>query len=320
MNSSAAWTYEKIEALYDLPIMDLLFKAHTVHREHFDPNQMQLSTLFSIKTGACPEDCKYCGQSGLYNVDLKKEKLLPLEKVLEQAAAAKAAGSTRFCMGAAWKNPPKKDLPKVCEMVKEVKAMGLETCVTLGMLDEEDASQLKAAGLDYYNHNLDTSEEYYSEIITSRTYQDRLDTLDQVQKAGIHVCCGGIIGLGEKKSDRIGLLLQLTRLSTPPKSIPINKLAPIPGTPLQDAAPIDDFDIVRMIGVTRIVFPEAHVRLTAGRNTLSDGIQTLCFFAGANSIFFNESGKLFVSENPGIEADHQLLDKLGIKAEPCVAA
>jgi biotin synthase len=317
---TTSWTPDTVAALYDLPVMDLVFQAQSIHRQHFDPNKMQLSTLFSIKTGACPEDCKYCAQSGLYNTGIQKEKLLPLEEVLQQAQRAKELGSTRFCMGAGWRNPPKKELPKVCAMIKAVKDLGLETCATLGMLDEEDAAHLKEAGLDYYNHNLDTSREFYSEVITSRTYQDRLDTLRRVQDAGINVCCGGILGLGETRADRIGLLLELNQLPEAPKSIPINKLAPIAGTPLENAEPIDDFEILRMIAVTRIMFPKSHVRLTAGRNTLSEAMQTLCFLAGANSIFFNESGKLFTAENPGNEQDNQLLEKLGMQVETCDAA
>ncbi len=309
------WNKENVEQRYDLPFMDLLFQAQGVHREHFDPNQMQLSSLFSIKTGACPEDCKYCAQSGHFKTKLKKEKLLPFDFVLAQAKAAKAAGATRFCMGAAWRSPPKKDLPKVCEMIGAVKDLGLETCVTLGMLDVEATQALKDAGLDYYNHNLDTSPEYYKKIISTRTYQDRIDTLNRVHQAGIKTCCGGIVGMGESKDDRINFLLELSKLDTPPASIPINKLAPIEGTPLGETPPIDDFEIVRIIAVTRIMFPKSHVRLTAGRDTLSEAVQTLCFFAGANSIFFGEEGKLFASSNPESDQDHILFDKLGMTVE-----
>lgn len=304
------WDYGSVSALFDMSFLELVFKAQLVHRENFVPNQVQLSTLLSIKTGACPEDCAYCPQSGHYNVELKKEKLLDLAIVIEKAKAAKANGATRFCMGAAWKNPPKKELPKVTAMIKEVKNLGLETCVTLGMLDTEDANALKDAGLDYYNHNLDTSGEYYNKIITTRTYQDRLDTLDNVQAAGINVCCGGIVGMGETRVDRINLLLQLTKLPVPPLSVPINKLIAVKGTPLENAVAIDNFEFIKTVAVARIILPKSYVRLSAGRSEMSEEMQALCFMAGANSIHYGE--KLLVTKNPENDADLRMLQKLGI--------
>lgn len=300
-----------IAALFELPFMDLLYRAQTVHRQHFATAEMELCTLLNIKTGACPEDCAYCPQSAHYSTGLEREKLWDVDEVIAQAKLAKENGSRRFCMGAAWRSPPKKMLPRVLEMITAVKALGLETCVTLGMLDEDDAQQLKEAGLDYYNHNLDTSPEYYEKIITTRTYQDRLETLQRVSSAGINVCCGGIIGMGESRDDRIGLLLQLALLPAPPASIPINRLIPIAGTPLAQTGKIDNFEFVRTIAVTRILMPSSVIRLSAGREDMSEETQTLCFMAGANSIFYGE--KLLTAKNQGINADNALLEKLGLK-------
>lgn len=313
------WTIESIANLFDLPFMDLLYKAQTIHRQHFPVPEMELCTLLNIKTGACPENCAYCPQSAHYSTGLEREKLWDVEDVIAKARIAKENGSQRFCMGAAWRSPPKKMLPRVIEMIKAVKAEGLETCVTLGMLDEEDAQLLRDAGLDYYNHNLDTSPEFYDKIITTRTYQERIDTLQHVHNAGINVCCGGIIGMGEARSDRIGLLLQLTMLPAAPKSIPINKLIPIPGTPLENAGQIDSFEFVRTIAVTRLLMPTSMIRLSAGREDMSDEMQTLCFMAGANSIFYGE--KLLTAKNPEADRDLMLLQRLGLpviarKAQP----
>jgi biotin synthase len=307
------WNFKTVQALFEAPLLDLIFQAQATQRAHFPPNQIQLSTLLSIKTGACPEDCSYCPQSGHYNVDLKKEKLLDLNTVAEAAATAKANGATRFCMGAAWRNPPKKELPKVLEMIKAVKALGMESCVTLGMLDDEDTKLLKEAGLDYYNHNLDSSSEFYEKIITTRTYQDRLETLDRVQQAGINVCCGGILGMGETREDRINFLLQLARLPQPPQSIPINNLIAIKGTPLENVEKLDNFEFIRTIAVTRIMFPPSYVRLSAGREQMNDEMQALCFLAGANSVFYGD--KLLVTKNPDGDKDLALFAKLGLQLE-----
>lgn len=304
------WTTETIANLFSLPFMELLYQAQTIHRQHFPVQEMELCTLLNIKTGACPENCAYCPQSAHYDTGLTREKLWDVDDVVAKARIAKENGSRRFCMGAAWRSPPKKMLPRVIEMIKAVKAEGLETCVTLGMLDEEDAQMLREAGLDYYNHNLDTSPEFYDKIITTRTYQERIDTLNHVHNAGINVCCGGIIGMGEATSDRIGLLLQLTMLPAPPKSIPINRLIPIAGTPLADTAEIDNFDFIRTIAVTRILMPTSMIRLSAGREDMSDEMQTLCFMAGANSIFYGE--KLLTAKNPETDQDLMLLKKLGL--------
>ena len=305
------WDAATLGQLFDLPFMELLFRAQTIHRQHFPAPEMELCTLLNIKTGACPENCAYCPQSAHFNTGLEKEKLWDIEDVISKARLAKENGSQRFCMGAAWRSPPKKMLPRVIEMIKAVKALGLETCVTLGMLDEEDAQQLHAAGLDYYNHNLDSSPEYYEKIITTRTYQDRLDTLQNVHNAGINVCCGGILGMGETRDDRIGLLLQLTMLPAAPKSIPINRLIPIAGTPLADTTQIDNFEFIRTIAVTRLVMPTSMIRLSAGREDMSEETQTLCFMAGANSIFYGE--KLLTAKNPEADKDIKLLSKLGLK-------
>lgn len=307
------WTYGEVQALFDLPFNDLMFKAQVVHRENFDPNEVQVSTLLSIKTGACPEDCKYCPQSGHYNTGLEKERLLQVEKVLEKAKEAKAKGSSRFCMGAAWKHPSDKDLPYVLEMVKGVKAMGLETCMTLGKLTSDQASQLSEAGLDYYNHNLDTSPEYYSKIITTRTYDERLDTLSHVRDAGMKVCSGGIVGMGEKATDRVGLFVQLANLPQHPESVPINMLVKVKGTPLEDVEDLDNFDFLRCIAVARIMMPKSHVRLSAGRENMSDEMQSMAFMAGANSIFYGEC--LLTTPNPEAHKDMQLFKRLGLRPE-----
>ncbi len=307
------WTRTEALALFALPFNELLFRAQTVHRQHFDPNTVQVSTLLSIKTGACPEDCKYCPQSARYDTGLEREKLLELEAVIERARAASAQGATRFCMGAAWRSPHDRDLPAVLDMVRAVKALGLETCMTLGMLSETQSRALADAGLDYYNHNLDTSPEYYGEIITTRTYQDRLETLDRVRHAGMKVCAGGILGMGEALADRAGLLVQLANLPVHPESVPINQLVPVAGTPLADAETLDPFDFVRTIAVARIMMPASHVRLSAGREAMNEQTQALAFFAGANSIFYGE--KLLTTPNPDADADRTLFARLGIRPE-----
>jgi len=304
------WTLAQVNALFELPFNDLLFKAHSVHRAHFDPNAVQISTLLSIKTGACPEDCGYCPQSAHHDTDVQREQLLPLEQVLEAARQARENGASRFCMGAAWRSPKDRDLEQVIAMVAGVKALGLETCVTLGMLKAEQARRLKAAGLDYYNHNLDTSPEFYGNIITTRTYQDRLDTLAYVREAGLNVCSGGIIGMGENVQDRAGLLIALANLPQHPESVPINMLVQVEGTPLYGAAKLDGLEFVRTIAVARITMPKSFVRLSAGRTDMSDELQALCFFAGANSIFYGE--KLLTTENPETDHDRQLFQRLGI--------
>ena len=298
------WTREEISALFAQPFADLMFRAQSVHRAHFDANQVQTSTLLSIKTGGCPEDCGYCSQSAKNETGLKASKLMEVEAVLADARAAKAAGASRFCMGAAWRNPKDKDLDKVCEMVEGVRALGMETCVTLGMLTAPQASRLKQAGLDYYNHNLDTSPEYYRHIISTRTYQDRLDTLDHVRGAGINVCCGGIVGMGESAEDRIGLIHALATLPAHPESVPINALVQIEGTPQALSTPLDPLDFVRTIAVARITMPKSFVRLSAGREEMSDETQALCFLAGANSIFYGE--RLLTTPNPVAGKDRAL--------------
>lgn len=304
------WSLEQIEAIYTQPLMDLLYKAHNVHRAHHDPNTVELSTLLSIKTGACPEDCGYCAQSGHHKTHVEKEKLMPVEAVLEQAKQAKASGAKRFCMGAAWRSPPAQAIPQLKEMITEVKALGLETCMTLGMLDEMQAKALKEAGLDYYNHNLDTSPEYYEKIVSTRTYSDRLDTLSHVRGAGIKVCCGGILGLGETRQDRISFLHVLANLSEPPESVPINSLIPVEGTPLAKANPIEPLEVVRTIASARILMPKSMVRLSAGRVSMTDELQALCFFAGANSLFLGD--RLLTEGNPLPAKDELLFQKLGI--------
>ncbi|EXJ11629.1 MULTISPECIES: biotin synthase BioB [Nitrincola] len=308
------WTEPEVQALFSLPFSDLIYQAQTVHRAYFDPNAVQVSTLLSIKTGACPEDCKYCPQSAHYNTDLETERLMKVRAVLEEARAAKAKGATRFCMGAAWKNPRAKDMPAILEMVQGVKAMGLETCMTLGSLSSEQAASLAEAGLDYYNHNLDTSPEYYGQIITTRSYQERLDTLSHVRDVGMKVCCGGILGLGESQRDRVGLLLTLANLPAHPESVPINMLVRVEGTPLADVEDLEPFEFIRTLAVARIMMPASHVRLSAGRTAMNEQMQALCFLAGANSIFYGE--KLLTTENPMADADRALFKKLGIHPEP----
>ncbi|NTV09240.1 MAG: biotin synthase BioB [Zoogloea sp.] len=305
------WTVAEVEALFALPFNDLLFRAQQVHREHFDANEVQRSTLLSIKTGGCSEDCGYCSQSARYDTGLERERLMPLEEVVESAKAAKAKGASRFCMGAAWRGPKDKDLEPVIEMVKEVKKLGLETCVTLGMLNEGQAEKLKDAGLDWYNHNLDTSPEFYGQIITTHTMQDRLDTIDKVRSAGINVCSGGIIGLGETKKSRAALIAELANLNPPPESVPINNLVQIEGTPLAGSEKLDPFDFVRTIAAARITMPTSYVRLSAGRQQMSDELQALCFMAGANSMFYGDF--LLTTSNPGADRDDALFARLGIK-------
>lgn len=313
MSTLKRWTLKEARALFDMPFLDLVFQAQQVHRQHFDPSQIQVSTLLSIKTGACPEDCKYCAQSARYKTGLEKERLMEVQQVIESAKKAKVAGSTRFCMGAAWKNPHERDMPYLEQMVKEVKALGMETCMTLGKLDDSQANRLADAGLDFYNHNLDTSPEFYGSIVTTRTYQDRLDTLDKVRNAGIKVCSGGILGLGEEVKDRAAMLVQLANLPQPPESVPINMLAKIKGTPLADNEDVDPFDFIRTIAVARIMMPRSYVRLSAGREQMSEQTQAFCFMAGANSIFYG--CKLLTTTNPTEDKDHQLFRKLGLNPE-----
>lgn len=307
------WTRSEIEAIYQQPFMDLVFAAQQVHRQNFDKNTVQVSTLLSIKTGKCPEDCKYCSQSARYDSKLEAEKRIAVDKVIKEALEAKASGSSRFCMGAAWRNPHERDMPYVLEMVREVKAMGLETCMTLGMLNASQAERLKDAGLDYYNHNLDTSREYYANVITTRTYDDRLNTLDHVRGAGLKVCSGGIVGLGESADDRIGLLLELSTLPIHPESVPINMLVPIEGTPLADVEKLDVIEWIRTIATARILMPHSYIRLSAGRESLSDSDQALAFMAGANSIFSGE--KLLTTPNTEAGKDQALFNKLGLTPE-----
>ncbi len=307
------WSKGEVQSLFALPFMDLIFGAQTIHREFQIPNTVQVSTLLSIKTGACPEDCAYCPQSVRYDTGLESEELLELDTVAEKARAAKDSGATRFCMGAAYRSPKPRDLRKVLAMIKTVKSLGLETCATLGMVSSAQALELKEAGLDYYNHNLDTSAEYYREIITTRTYQDRLDTLQAVREAGMNVCCGGIVGMGEQAEDRVGLLHTLATLPEHPQSVPINQLVRVAGTPLADAAALDPFDFVRTVAVARILMPRAHVRLSAGRTEMNDELQALCFLAGANSIFYGE--KLLTTGNPDTAQDQRLFERLQIAAE-----
>jgi len=306
------WTREEIGQLFALPFADLIFRAQTVHRQNFPANEVQMSTLLSIKTGGCPEDCGYCSQSAAHETGLKASKLMDLDAVLEDAKAAKASGATRFCMGAAWRSPKDKDLDAVCAMVTGVKALGMETCVTLGMLTGPQAERLKLAGLDYYNHNIDTSPEYYKDIITTRTFEDRLETLAHVRDAGINVCCGGIVGMGESGDDRVGMIHALATLPEHPQSVPINALMKVKGTRLGDSAPLDPIDFVRTIAVARIVMPKSFVRLSAGRSNMSDETQALCFLAGANSIFVGT--KLLTTPNPQADHDTRLFERLGVAA------
>ena len=306
------WTLEELKAKYNLPFNDLLWEAHQIHRKYHNPNKVQISTLMSVKTGGCPEDCKYCSQSVRYDTDIKLEKTLSLEEVLKQAREAKKSGASRFCMGAAWRNLNNSNLGKIVDMIKGVKELGLESCVTLGMLTKDQAKTLKDAGLDYYNHNLDTSEEYYSKVVTTRTYQDRLDTIKNVRNANIKVCCGGILGLGEDHDDRLKLLNVLANLDVQPESVPINKLVRVKGTPFSENRDVDDFDFIRIIALARIVMPYSMVRLSAGRDSMNDQTQALCFFAGANSIFYGE--ELLTTKNSSIQHDQELMRKLKIGA------
>ena len=307
------WKLNEIKALFELPFNDLLFKAHSIHRENFDPNLVQVSSLLNIKTGACPEDCSYCSQSSKYDTGLEREKLMEIDEVLQQAQNAKNKGATRFCMGAAWRNPTDKSLDKVIPMIQGVKAMGMETCVTLGMLSPKQASTLKEAGLDYYNHNIDTSKENYPNVITTRTFQDRLDTLAAVKDANISVCSGGILGMGETETDRASMLQSLANLEEHPDSVPINLLVPIPGTPFENVKPPSESEFVRTIAVARILMPKSVVRLSAGRLDMGEGMQALCFFAGANSIFYGE--QLLTTDNPTVANDKLLFSRLGINGE-----
>ena len=304
------WQMDEVQNLFDMPFNDLLFKAHTIHRDNFDPNYVQVSSLLNIKTGACPEDCSYCSQSSKYDTGLEREKLMEIELVLEQAQTAKDQGATRFCMGAAWRNPTDKSLDKVIPMIQGVKAMGMETCVTLGMLTQDQAHTLKEAGLDYYNHNLDTSKENYSNVITTRNFQDRLNTLESVQNADINVCSGGILGLGEGQTDRASMLRSLANLESHPESVPINLLVPIPGTPFEKIEPPTESEFIRAIAVARIMMPKSVVRLSAGRTEMGEAMQALCFFAGANSIFYGE--QLLTTDNPDTGSDKALFKKLGL--------
>lgn len=307
------WSVDEIAGLFELPFNDLIFRAQQAHRAHFDANEIQLSTLLSIKTGGCPEDCKYCPQSSRYETGLEKELLMAKEEVLANAKAAKEKGATRFCMGAAWREPKGRAFEIVCDMVREVRDMGMETCATLGMLTEEQAAKLKEAGLDYYNHNLDTDPEYYKEIISTRTYEERLDTLKHVRSQGMSICCGGIVGMGESRRHRAGLVAQLARMKPHPESVPINMLIKIEGTPMESLDDLDNFEFIRTIAISRITMPGSHVRLSAGREAMSDEMQALCFLAGANSIFYGE--KLLTAGNQEADADKALFEKLGLRAE-----
>lgn len=307
------WSLQEIESILSLPFNDLLFKAHSIHREYFNPNHIQVSALLSIKTGACPEDCSYCAQSAQHNTGLERERLLSIDEVMTKAQAAKTNGASRFCMGAAWRNPTDTNLERVAELVTGVKQLGMETCVTLGMLTPAQAQRLKFAGLDYYNHNLDTSPEFYGQIITTRTYQERLDTLAHVRAAGIKICSGGILGLGESRLDRASLLQQLANLPEHPDSVPINMLVKIAGTPLADASKLDALELVRVVATARILMPKSHIRLSAGRSSMSDELQALCLFAGANSVFYGE--RLLTTDNVNITQDANLFKRLGINFE-----
>ena len=310
---AARWTIEAVEALYALPFNDLMHRAQTIHRAHFDANTVQLSTLLSIKTGGCPEDCGYCPQAARYHTGVDAEALMATEDVVEAARRAQAKGATRFCMGAAWRSPKQRDLERVIDMVKAVRGLGLQTCATLGMLREGQAEQLKSAGLDYYNHNIDSAPEFYGEIVGTRTQDDRLDTLKQVREAGLHVCCGGIVGMGESRRHRAGLIVQLANMDPYPESVPINNLVQVEGTPLHGTATLDPFEFVRTVACARITMPKAVVRLSAGRAAMPEGIQALCFLAGANSIFYGE--KLLTTGNPEAARDEALFERLGLKAQ-----
>ena len=308
---AAQWTVAQVEALYDLPLMDLIFRAQQVHREHFDANEIQRSTLISVKTGGCSEDCGYCSQSARNKTELEREKLMPVDEVVAAAKKAKEKGASRFCMGAAWRGPKEKDLEPVLEMIREVKALGLQTCVTLGMLKEGQAEKLADAGLDYYNHNLDTAAEFYGQVITTHTQQDRIDTIGEVRKAGMNVCSGGIIGMGESRKNRAALIVQLANMAPAPESVPINNLVAIPGTPMAAAKGVDNFEFVRTIAAARITMPTSFVRLSAGREAMSDELQALCFLAGANSMFYGD--KLLTTGNAEAERDDALCAKLGLR-------
>lgn len=310
--ASAKWTVSQVEALYQLPLMDLLFRAQQTHRENFDPNEVQRSALISIKTGGCSEDCSYCSQSARYKTDTEREALMQVEEVLEAAKEAKAKGASRFCMGAAWRGPKEKELEVVTRMIREVKSLGMETCVTLGMLKDGQAKQLKEAGLDYYNHNLDTDAEFYDKVITTHKHADRVDTIAQVREAGIKVCSGGILGMGESRRNRAAMVAQLANLNPPPESVPINNLVAIPGTPLAETEKIDNFEFLRTIAAARITMPKSFVRLSAGREAMTDEMQALCFFAGANSIFYCD--KLLTTNNSGANRDLALFETLGLRA------
>jgi len=310
--SAAKWTVSQVEALYQMPLMDLLFRAQQVHRENFDPNEVQRSALLSIKTGGCPEDCSYCSQSARYNTDTEREALMQVEEVVSAAKDAKAKGATRFCMGAAWRGPKEKQLEVVTQMIREVKALGMETCVTLGMLKDGQAEKLKDAGLDYYNHNVDTDAEFYDKVITTHKHSDRLDTIAQVRKAGIKVCSGGILGLGESRRNRAAMVAQLANMNPPPESVPINNLVAMPGTPLATSEKIDNFEFVRTIAAARITMPKSFVRLSAGREVMTPEMQAMCFFAGANSIFYCD--KLLTASNRDLNADQVLFEKIGLRA------
>ena len=307
-----AWTAEAAWSLYRLPFNDLLFQAHSVHREHFDPNRVQLSKLLNIKTGGCPEDCGYCSQSSHHATGLAASRLMDVDSIVAEARKAREGGATRYCMGAAWRNPKPRDMDALVEIVGRVKALGLETCMTLGMLDREQADRLGEAGLDYYNHNIDTSERYYPSVTSTRTFADRLETLDHVRQSGMKVCCGGILGMGESEADRVSMLVTLANLREPPESVPINMLIPMPGTPLAGAAPIDPIAFVRVVALARIMMPRSYVRLSAGRSAMTDEMQALCFFAGANSIFVGDT--LLTAGNPELQADRRLFDRLGLQA------
>lgn len=305
------WTLKEAETLFDSPLSDLIFEAQTIHRKHFGANKVQVSTLLSIKTGKCPENCSYCPQSAHYDTKLESSPLMAVEEVVMAAKQAKEAGATRFCMGAAWRSPREADLELVCEMVTQVRALGLETCVTLGMLKAGQAEKLKSAGLDYYNHNIDTSERFYSQIITTRSFKDRIDTLNKARKSGLKICCGGILGMGETNKDRLEMLVTLANMTPPPEAVPINKLIAVPGTPLENMPDVDSFDFVRTVAVSRIMMPHSYVRISAGREQMSDELQALCFLAGANSIFYGE--KLLTTDNAVPQRDAELFQRLGLE-------
>lgn len=315
VTTTKTWNFAKVSQLYTQPLFDLVFQAQTTHRLHHDPNAMQLSNLLSIKTGACPEDCGYCSQSGHHKTHVEKEQLMSVDEVLVKAKEAKSQGAQRFCMGAAWRSPPDKAIPKLKEMIASVKSLGLETCMTLGMLSQDQANALSEAGLDYYNHNIDTSPGYYEKVVTTRKFSDRLTTLDHVKNAGINVCCGGIMGLGESQDDRIEFLLTLANMAPPPQSVPINRLIAVKGTPMGETKPLDNFELIRTIATARILMPKSAIRLSAGRTEMSEEMQAFCFFSGANSIFIGD--KLLTEDNPEQCQDFSLMSKLGLKMKSC---